>query len=268
MKKSERTERLDRDVLMTVFECAEQSISVISEAVGVSRPTVSKAIARFANDGTLCTDNKGRYFICDSYRIVLLKQSAEGTQLISVNCADKNVERVELKSVPSMSESDNMARFLGVAERHISDLLHKKYKVLSAVITSFEDLYLPRTFDKLLVRGKCIKAYLSYMAEKRSLLCLSAKSSDSHFCLDREPILSTKRKGILNSQALEGVFNMITPDLLAIDDFYLLDRVEANNIKALCRRYGVEFLGNAEAELSFVELGAVCALFEKYCEKL
>ena len=156
MKNSHRTENLNSAVLMQVFERGKQSASAIAQSIGVSRPTVAKSADKLMSNGVLCADKKGRYFICGSYRIVILKQSTQGAELISINCADKSVERVSLKSVLSMSESDNEVRFLGVAERYINDLLNKKYTVLPIVMTDSVNLCLPKAFAAALSRKECV----------------------------------------------------------------------------------------------------------------
>ena len=59
-------------------------------------------------------------------------------------------------------------------------------------------------------------------------------------------------KGIekLDRGTIERAFDVMIPDLLAIDGFYTLCRDSLDPIKALCSRAGVQLRGNERDELS------------------
>ena len=265
MKNAMRNVQLKRDLLMKILEKSGQSASEIALSVGVSRPTAVKVLTELVDAGLLRTDDRGR-FLFGECRMVVLKADAQNAHLITFNGVDKSLERIELKPVLSMSEDDNISRYINIAERYIDDLVHKSCKVLSAIIAD-GDLRKPKMFGAVLNRGECVKVYLSYAADKRSILYLSANSPVAHFYFGCEPISSTNRGAKLSAKVLENVFDIMLPERLVIDGAYLLGQDAEADIRDLCEKFKVEFLGNSKDSLSMDEFGAICALFEEYFEQ-
>ena len=266
VKNSARENKQMVDVLMSAFEKSAQSLSAIANTVGVSRPTLTGRVERLLEDGILRVDTNGRFWINGSYCFVILKIHLKGAQLITVFASDKRVERIDFKAVESMSESDNAARFAGIAERHIDGLKKSKNTVLSAVIADDEGFILPKTLGRAQSRRELVQKCLS--KEPKSVLYLSTNSPCPHLYFGGESVGSGRGVRKLDVETLESAFDVITPDLLAIDGFYALDRTGSATIKDLCKRVGAELWGNERDELSIDELGAIRCIFERYCERL
>lgn len=266
MKSTERQNKLKTDILTAVFEKPAQSLSAIANAVGVSRPTLVGTVDRLLKDGILCIDINGRFSISEAYCFVMLKIYPKSAQLITVFGSDKRVERIELKAVDSMSESDNAARFAGIAERHIDNLKNSKKTVLAAVIADGEELVLPKNLGNVLKGRELVQKCLS--KEPKSVLYLSANSPCSYIYFGDESVGCGKGIEKLDRGTIERAFDVMIPDLLAIDGFYTLCRDSLDPIKALCSRTGVQLRGNERDELSIDELGALRCIFERYCEKI
>ena len=103
-----------------------------------------------------------------------------------------------------------------------------------------------------------------YASDKRSLLYLSVNSPVAQFYFGCEQISSTNRGAKLSAKVLENVFDIMLPERLVIDGAYLLGQDAEADIRDLCKKSNVEFLGNSKDSLSMDELGAICALFEEY----
>ena len=245
-------------VLDRLIGRAAVSPSELSDALGVSRVTLSLLLDELVDSGLLTRQSERSYSLLPSGRAVILRMGVESAELITTDLCGASVQRTPMKLIASMSYTDNAARLLNIAERHAAEISAEGCEPYCALICYGElpERSIPKSFSLLSGEEVLSKGLSRYDG---AVLYLDGADRTSYLTLDGRMVASGRMSEKVASE-MRSALGLMKPQRVMLAGADETTRESAEN--AVLFR-GAEFSFIEPSELRPDERAALLSLMEK-----
>ena len=152
-------------------------------------------------------------------------------------------ESVELRSAPALSDADNVARYLSVAERVCSEMSAdgKRVLAIASLEGNIDDLTLPSGISCACRRENAIARYLQIVGERSTTLYISLAHNrlfESYLFHNAEFVGNGAATGVFDASSLCTAFDFLKPERLIVQSNRAI--VQETQIRDICKARQIE----------------------------